>query len=98
VCGAVGEGLTLRGELQDALAQAERGLVRVADPDDRRRVPVLKLIAAVALYEGRLDDCVARAGESLRLGRRHEDAWHVVEALLFKDWRGRTPAIPRAGS
>jgi hypothetical protein len=84
VCGAVGEGLTLRGDLPRARALAERALDRIADPDDRRRLPPLKVMAAVTLYEGRLDDCFAWAGEQLRLARRHDDPWYVAEALLFR--------------
>jgi ATP/maltotriose-dependent transcriptional regulator MalT len=84
VCGAVGEGLTLRGELRRARALAERALAGFADPDDRLRIPVLKVLTSVALYEGRLDDCVAQAGEQLRLARRYDDAWCVAEALLFR--------------
>jgi predicted ATPase len=84
VCGAVGEGLTARGELSRANALAERALARVADPDDPRRIPALKVLTAVALYEGRLDDCFASAGEQLRLARRHDDTWRVADALLFR--------------
>jgi tetratricopeptide (TPR) repeat protein len=84
VCGAVGEGLTLRGEIPRARALAERALAHIADPDDERRLPPLKVMTAVTLYEGRLDDCFAWAGEQLRLARRHDDSWYVAEALLFR--------------
>jgi predicted ATPase len=84
VCGAVGEGLTLRGEIGQARLLAERALTRITDPDDRRRVPLLKLMTAVTLYEGHLDDCFAWAAEHLRLARRYDDAAYVAEALLFQ--------------
>jgi predicted ATPase/DNA-binding SARP family transcriptional activator len=84
VCGAVGEGLTLRGELHRARALAERALTGVTDPDDRRRIPVLKVLTAVALYEGRLDDCLDGAAEQLRLARQYDDAWQVAQALLYR--------------
>lgn len=84
VCGAVGEGLTLRGELPRARALAERALAHIAEPDDPRRLPPLKVVTAVNLYEGRLDDCFAWAGEQLRLARRHNDPWYAAEALLFR--------------
>ncbi|HEU5472921.1 MAG TPA: BTAD domain-containing putative transcriptional regulator [Actinophytocola sp.] len=84
VSGAVGEGLTLRGELTSAADLAERALTCATDPDDPVRLPVLKVSTAVALYEGRLDDCFAAAGEMLRLARREHDAWHAAAALLFQ--------------
>lgn len=83
VCGAVGEGLTLRGEQSRARTLAERALARIADPRDRRRAPLLKVLSAVSLYEGRLGDCLARAEEMLWLARLHEDSWYECEALMF---------------
>ncbi|RKE12273.1 AfsR/SARP family transcriptional regulator [Catellatospora citrea] len=83
VCGAVGEGLTLRGDQRRALAVAESALRRAADPQSPRCLPVLKVLAAVALYEGRLDDCVRWAAEQTRLARIHGDAWREGEGLLF---------------
>lgn len=83
VCGAVGEGLTLRGDQRRALAIAESALARAADPQGPRCLPVLKVLAAVALYEGRLDDCSRWAQEQTRLARVHGDAWREGEGLLF---------------
>lgn len=84
VCGAVGEGLTLRGDQRRALAVAESALHRAADPQGPRCLPVLKVLAAVALYEGRLDDCCHWAAEQTRLARIHGDAWREGEGLLFQ--------------
>ncbi|NED94661.1 hypothetical protein G1H11_04990 [Phytoactinopolyspora alkaliphila] len=84
VCGAVGEGLTLRGELRSALTLAERALARIADPDDGQRIPLLKVMAVVALYEGRLDNCLDMATEQLQLARAHDDAWYESQALILR--------------
>jgi predicted ATPase len=97
VCGAVGEGLTLRGELDRARSLAERALGAIDDPDDRRRLPMGKVLTAVALYEGRLDDCFALAGESLRLARRYGDAVRATEALLFRGLARTYAGDPAAG-
>lgn len=83
VCGAVGEGLTLRGDQRRALAIAESALAGAADPQGPSCLPVLKVLAAVALYEGRLDDCSRWAQEQTRLARVHGDAWREGEGLLF---------------
>ncbi|WP_436496961.1 AfsR/SARP family transcriptional regulator [Actinokineospora sp. HUAS TT18] len=84
VCGAVGEGLTLRGEIANAVTLAEQALARVDDPGNPLRVPVLKVMTAVALYEGRLDDCFTSAGEQLRLARLDYDDWYTSEALVYQ--------------
>ena len=97
VCGAVGEGLTLRGDLRRAQAVAERALAGIADPDDPARLPVLKVMAAVALYEGRLDECYQWAGEQLRLARQHEAQWHSAAALLFQSLARTYAGDPAAG-
>ncbi|GAA1400568.1 AfsR/SARP family transcriptional regulator [Catellatospora coxensis] len=83
VCGAVGEGFTLRGDQRRALAVAESALAGAADPQGAPCLPVLKVLAAVALYEGRLDDCSRWAQEQTRLARVHGDAWREGEGLLF---------------
>jgi predicted ATPase/DNA-binding SARP family transcriptional activator len=97
VCGAVGEGLTLRGDLRRAQAVAERALAGIDDPDDAARLPVLKVMAAVALYEGRLDECYRWAGEQLRVAHRHDAQWHSAAALLFQSLARTYAGDPAAG-
>ncbi|WP_203755728.1 AfsR/SARP family transcriptional regulator [Catellatospora bangladeshensis] len=84
VCGAVAEGLTLRGDQRRALSIAEQALHTASDPDGPLCLPVRKVLAAVALYEGRLDDCFRWASEQTRLARLHGDAWREGEGLLFQ--------------
>ncbi|WP_212844292.1 BTAD domain-containing putative transcriptional regulator [Catellatospora sp. IY07-71] len=84
VCGAVAEGLTLRGDQRRALSIAEQALRTAPDPDGPLCLPVRKVLAAVALYEGRLDDCFRWASEQTRLARLHGDAWREGEGLLFQ--------------
>jgi predicted ATPase/DNA-binding SARP family transcriptional activator len=97
VSGGVGEGLTLRGDLRRAQVLAERALGRIADPDDPARLPVLKVMAAVALYEGRLDECYRWAGEQLRVARQHDAQWHSAAALLFQSLARTYAGDPAAG-
>ena len=82
VCGAVGEGLTVRGEMRRATALADRGLDAVADPDDARRMFGLRAAGMVSLYTGRLDDGLRLHAEMLRLARRHDHAYETGMALL----------------
>ena len=82
VCGAVGEGLTVRGEMRRATALADRGLDAVADPDDARRIFGLRAAGMVSLYTGRLDDGLRLHAEMLRLARRHDHTYETGMALL----------------
>ena len=82
VCGAVGEGLTARGEMGLARALADRALSRVDGPDDRRRMFGLRLSGMVALYVGRLDDGFRDHAEMLRLARLHDHPYETGMALL----------------
>jgi predicted ATPase/DNA-binding SARP family transcriptional activator len=81
-CGAVGEGLTARGELGRATALAERLLARATDLDDVRRIPGLRVVGMAALYEGRLDDGFGSHEEMLRIARLHDDPYEMGMALL----------------
>jgi predicted ATPase/DNA-binding SARP family transcriptional activator len=96
-CGAVGEGLTLRGELDQAASLARHALDRFPDPGDQRRLPVLKVRTAVALYQGRLDECFALTGDSLHLAHRHGDAVRATEAHLFRGLARTYAGDPAAG-
>ena len=82
VCGAVGEGLTVRGEMLRATAMADRGLDAVTDPDDARRMFGLRAAGMVSLYTGRLDDGLRQHAEMLRLARRHDHIYETGVALL----------------
>ena len=82
VCGAVGEGLTVRGEMLRATSLAERGLDAVTDPDDARRMFGLRAAGMVSLYTGRLDDGLRQHAEMLRLARRHDHTYETGMALL----------------
>jgi predicted ATPase/DNA-binding SARP family transcriptional activator len=82
VCGAVGEGLTARGEMEPALAVASRGLAGLTEEDDVRRMYALRVAGMVALYVGRLDDAVREHVEMLRLARLHDQAYEEAMALL----------------
>ncbi|KAB2350251.1 AfsR/SARP family transcriptional regulator [Actinomadura rudentiformis] len=84
VCGAVGEGLTLRGELERARALTEPALAGVPGLPERQRFPQLKVVITVALYEGRLDDCFAHAEKMFQAARAHGDAPYEFNALLFQ--------------
>ncbi|MEV4414799.1 BTAD domain-containing putative transcriptional regulator [Catellatospora sp. NPDC049609] len=97
VCGAVGEGLTLRGDQRRALAIAQHALDTAADPTGPLCLPVLKVLAAVALYEGRLDDCFRWAAEQSRVARLHGDAWRDGEGLLFQGLARTYAGDPAAG-
>ncbi|MEV0705938.1 AfsR/SARP family transcriptional regulator [Nocardia aurea] len=83
VCGAVAEALTFRGEHERALRLCEPVLDALPDPDDARRMPLLKVAAAVALYRGRWAECAATTTALLALARAHGDGWYASEALLF---------------
>lgn len=83
VCGAVAEALTFRGEHERALRLCEPALDALPDPDDARRMPLLKVAAAVALYRGRWAECAAATTALLALARARGDRWYVSEALLF---------------
>ena len=74
VCGAVGEGVTVRGEMARATAFAERGLRLLSDPDDPRRMFGLRASGMVSLYVGRLDDGLHQHAEMLRLARLHDQS------------------------
>ncbi|WP_203781917.1 BTAD domain-containing putative transcriptional regulator [Paractinoplanes rishiriensis] len=97
VCGTVGEGRTLRGDLAGARDLADRALAGLGDPDDERRLPLQKVLTAVALYEGRLDDCYDLAGVSLRLARAHQDRVRVSEAFLYRGLARTYAGDPAAG-
>jgi ATP/maltotriose-dependent transcriptional regulator MalT len=81
-CGAVGEGLTARGELGRATALAERSLACATDLDDVRRMPGLRVVGMAALYEGRLDDGFRCHEQMLRIARLHDDPYEMGMALL----------------
>lgn len=83
VCGAVAEALTFRGEHGRALRLCEPALDALPDPDDARRMPLLKVAAAVALYRGQWAECAAATTALLVLARARGDRWYVSEALLF---------------
>ena len=82
VCGAVGEGLTARGEMAAALSLATRALNQLDDPDDARRIYPLRVAGMVALYVGRLDDGFRQHAEMLRLARMHDHPYEAGMALL----------------
>lgn len=82
VCAAVGEALTFGGEHERALAVAEAALAPLP-PAAPERMPLLKIRAAVALYQGRLDDCGAATAELRVLAEAAGNHWHAAEALLF---------------
>ena len=82
VCGAVGEGVTVRGEMRRATALAERGLNAVRDPDDARRMFALRAAGMVSLYTGKLDDGQRQHAEMLRLARLHDHPYEAGMALL----------------
>jgi predicted ATPase len=82
VCGAVGEGLTTRGEMEAALTLAHRALSGLTDVDDVRRVFALRVDGMVALYVGRLDDGFRQHSEMLRLARLHDRPYEEAMALL----------------
>jgi predicted ATPase/DNA-binding SARP family transcriptional activator len=82
VCGAVGEGVTVRGEMARATDLAERGLSLLDDPDDPRRIFGLRAAGMVSLYVGRLDDALHQHAEMLRLARVHDHAYEAGMALL----------------
>jgi tetratricopeptide (TPR) repeat protein len=82
VCGAVGEGVTVRGDMTGALELADRALHELPDPDDERRVYPLRVRGMVALYVGRLEDGLREHAEMLRLARLHERPYEAGMALL----------------
>ncbi|WP_426567032.1 AfsR/SARP family transcriptional regulator [Angustibacter sp. McL0619] len=82
VCGAVGEGLTARGEMDLAAALAVRALTHAAGPDDHRRMFGLRLSGMISLYVGRLDDGYRDHAEMLRLARLHDRPYEAGMALL----------------
>jgi tetratricopeptide (TPR) repeat protein len=82
VCGAVGEGLTARGEMGLAAGLAERALAHVSGPQDERRMFGLRLSGMIALYVGRLDDGFRDHAEMLRLAQRHDHPYEEAMALL----------------
>ncbi|MFC3961067.1 BTAD domain-containing putative transcriptional regulator [Nocardia jiangsuensis] len=82
VCAAVGEALTFGGEHDRALIVAEAALAPLP-PDVAARMPLLKIRAAVALYQGELDECGAATTELLALAERFGNPWYRAEALLF---------------
>ena len=82
VCGAVGEGMTARGDLGRALSLAGRALEQLKDPDDERRIYPLRVAGMVALYVGRLDDAFDRHVEMLRLAQMHAQPYEAGMALL----------------
>ena len=82
VCGAVGEGVTVRGEMARATAFAQRGLRLLSGPDDPRRMFGLRATGMVSLYVGRLDDGLHQHAEMLRLARLHDHPYEAGMALL----------------
>ena len=82
VCGAVGEGLTARGEMAAALSLSTRAMNQLGDPDDPRRMYPLRVAGMVALYVGRLDDGLQEHAEMLRLARMHDHPYEAGMALL----------------
>ena len=82
VCGAVGEGLTARGEMDLASGLADRALTHAGGPDDQRRMFGLRLSGMIALYVGRLDDGFRDHAEMLRLARLHDHPYEAGMALL----------------
>jgi predicted ATPase/DNA-binding SARP family transcriptional activator len=82
VCGAVGEGLTARGEMGRARALADRALAQVDGADDERRMFGLRLSGMVSLYVGRLEDGFRDHAEMLRLARLHDHPYETGMALL----------------
>ncbi len=82
VSGAVGEGLTARGEMAAALSLAIGVLNQLDDPDDVRRMYPLRVAGMVALYVGRLDDGYREHAEMLRLARLHDRPYEAGMALL----------------
>ena len=81
VCCAVGEGLTVRGEMGPALALAARAVSGLTQ-DDARRLYAHRVAGMVALYVGRLDDAFREHTEMLRLARRHHQTYEEGMALL----------------
>jgi predicted ATPase/DNA-binding SARP family transcriptional activator len=82
VCGAVGEGLTARGEMDLAAGLAGRALTDVSGPDDVQRMYGLRLSGMISLYVGRLDDGFRDHAEMLRLARLHDHPYEAGMALL----------------
>ncbi|MFC8529690.1 BTAD domain-containing putative transcriptional regulator [Nocardia sp. NPDC057227] len=82
VCAAVGEALTFGGEHDRALAVADAALAPLP-PAAAERMPLLKIRAAVALYQGRLDECGTATAELLTLAEHCGATWYRAEALLF---------------
>jgi len=97
VCGAVGEGLTARGEMQVARALADRALSHVDGPDDERRMFGLRLSGMVALYVGRLEDAFRDHTEMLRLARLHDHPYETGMALLGLAQARTYAGVPHEG-
>lgn len=96
VCAAVGEALTFRGEHDRAEAVAEAALAPLAATDPAR-MPLLKIRAATALYQGRLEECGAATTALLALARAAGDHWYEAEALLFAGLARTYAGDPAAG-
>ncbi|MFC8043007.1 BTAD domain-containing putative transcriptional regulator [Nocardia sp. NPDC057353] len=96
VCAAVGEALTFGGEHDRALAVAEAALAPLPAPAPER-MPLLKIRAAVALYQGRLAECGAATAELLALAETAGNHWYAAEALLFAGLARTYAGAPAAG-
>jgi predicted ATPase/DNA-binding SARP family transcriptional activator len=86
-CGVAGWGCGLRGQRIRALDFAERGLA-VANDDDPGRIALAEVQAHIALWEGRLDDCIAVMGHA---------AGVVRDPRELMPWTVRSLALAYAG-
>ena len=82
VCGAVGEGLTARGQMDLAASLADRALANVGETDEVQRMYGLRLSGMISLYVGRLNDGFRDHAEMLRLARLHDHPYEAGMALL----------------
>lgn len=83
VYGLSAAGSWQRGELEAARALADRALALAPDPDDPRRIFGLGSLEAVAIFEGRYDEALAHADETLRLARLSgSHAWEAQSLFI----------------
>ncbi|MFW6205005.1 MAG: BTAD domain-containing putative transcriptional regulator [Actinomycetota bacterium] len=89
-CGAAGWGCGLRGQRARALELAERGLAAASAGDHPGRLVLLEVQAHIALWEGRLDDCIALTDRAARLAADPYDLLPWTVQALALAYAGRT--------
>ncbi|MFW6034369.1 MAG: ATP-binding protein, partial [bacterium] len=88
-CGVAGWGCGLRGQRALALRLAERGLA-AAPPEDPGRITLLEVQAHVALWEGRLDDCIDVMDRAAELATDPYELMPWTVRALALAYAGRT--------